>query len=96
MTSSCNYAKSPYYTYQQGYPEGLPGISQAPRFHSLEVPEISKEAEACLANGKCTLDWSGCVRYSPLYMSGPLPLIKAPGFVTDSNAHKVPYRPYSR
>ena len=87
-------AYAPYNTViQRGYPASMPGIAQSTRFGSLQVPEVSPAAQKALDDGHAVINWHGCVHHSKYFMGGHYPYIKAPGYVVETNAHRMPQHP---
>jgi hypothetical protein len=87
-------AYAPYNTkIQQGYASGMHGFAQATRFGSLEIPEVSHAAQKALDQGHAVVNWHGCVHKSKYFLGGHYPYIRAPGYVVETNAHRMPQHP---
>lgn len=87
-------AFAPYNTVmQQGYASGIPGVAQYTKFGSLEIPEVSPKAQKALDEGKAVVNWHGCVHKAKYYMGGHYPMVKGPGYVVETNAHRMPQHP---
>lgn len=87
-------AYKPYNTViHQGYPNSLPGVAQSLRFGSLEIPEVSRTAQKELDAGHAVINWHGCVHRAPYYMGGHYPYVRGPGYIVETNAHRMPQHP---